>query len=156
MARWFEEPEQNPDWVTGQVATRPGHLVEPGRAQWHDGTVFGQQCDQRHDVEKDRIPFGLRRTPGFRANRRPALVGSRDYSSSMRRLNHVSRHGSSIGGTSKSEAVPGLRPERCVQALAREIRDDGSQSPSARRSQTAGGPIKHRHRGEVWFERPRS
>jgi hypothetical protein len=31
--------------------------------------------------------------------------------------------------------------KRCVQALAREIRDDSSQSPSARRSQTAGGPI---------------
>ena len=58
-------------------------------------------------------------------------------------MNHVSRHGSSIGGHVESrEAVPGPSGrKRRVQALAREIRDDGSQSPSSRRSQTAGGPI---------------
>ncbi len=60
-----------------------------------------------------------------------------------RRVNHVSGYGSSIGGHVESrEAVPGPSGrKRRTEALARKIRDDGSETPAPRCSQTAGGPV---------------
>jgi hypothetical protein len=62
---------------------------------------------------------------------------------SERRVNHFSRHGRSVRGHVECrEAVPGPPSrKRRGQALARKVRDHGSESPSSRRSQTAGSPV---------------
>jgi len=144
MARWFEETRTNPDWVTEQVANpaRPTSSNQASAVAWW--TWFGQANATRTLTSRRiAVAFDIRRTSGLRRETNAGLEMAMRLLVLERRVNHFSRHGSSVGGHVESrKAAPGpSRRKRHGQALARQIRDDGSESPSPRRSQTAGSPV---------------